>query len=187
MGLSATRTIGAGGDGTVQGQESRLATHHLDEEQTLMAAGGVADAVHTPHDGVQCCVIADRVIGTCQVVVDGAGYSHDGEIKLAGKLAGAAQRTVTANDHQRVDAMLLDDLISLFAAFHRLEILATGGLQDGTAMVHDAGNTLGLQVNDLIFYQTPVAAVDAFYLKSVVNCRSGDRADGSVHARRVAS
>jgi hypothetical protein len=54
-------------------------------------------------------------------------------------------------------------------------------------VVHDAGNALGLQVDDLILYQAPIAAVDAFHLESVENCRAGDRADCRVHAGGVAS
>ena len=99
------------GNGSVQGEESGFAAHDLDEEEALVAAGRVADAVHTPHDGIQCRVIADGVVGATQVIIDGARNSHNGEVKLAGKLPGAAQRAVTSDDYQRVDAVFLDVVI----------------------------------------------------------------------------
>ena len=179
--------LGTRGDGAVQGEESRFASHDLDEEQARVTACGVADAVHTPHDGVQCRVIADGVVGTGQIVVDGARKAHDGEVKLAGKLAGAAQRAVAADHHQRVNAVFLDNLIGLLTSFNSPELLATRGLEDSAAVVHDAGNILGLQVNDLIFYQAPVATVDALNLKTVINRGTRHRADCRVHAGGVTS
>ena len=67
-----------------------MAPFRARKQQALVAACGIADAVHAPHDGVQCRVIADGVVGACQVVVDSARQSHDGKIKFAGKQAGTA-------------------------------------------------------------------------------------------------
>ena len=122
------------------------------------------------------------MVGATQVIIDGARNSHNGEVKLAGKLPGAAQRAVTSDDYQRVDAVFLDVVIGLLTALDSLELLAARRLEDGASVMDDVGNVLGLEFHDLVFNQTLIATVNAFYLKAVVDSRTGDRTDCRIHA-----
>ena len=152
-----------------------------------MAGGGVADFVGALHNGVQRRVVADGGVGAVQVVVDGAGQADHREVELVGKDARAGERAVAADDDDGVDAVAACHVVGQLAAFGGLELLAARRLEDGAAALDDVGDVLGVEVNDFVGDEAAVAAVNALDLETVENCGAGDRADGGVHSRRIAS
>ena len=179
--------LGSGGDGAVEGEEAGVAAHDLDEEEALMAGGRVADLVDAVHDGVQRRVVADGRVGAVEVVVDGAGESDDREGVLVAEDAGTGQRTVAADNDERVDSAALQHVIGTLASFGGLELLASRGLQDCAAALDDVRDVLGRELLDLVRDQTFVTTVDTVYLESGEDGGAGDRTDSGVHARSVTS
>ena len=72
--------------------------HHLDEEEPLVARRRVAEFIDRFDDRIERRVVADRRVGAAQIVVDGAGKSHDRHVVFLGEDAGARERTVAADD-----------------------------------------------------------------------------------------
>ena len=67
-----------------------------------MALCSVSNAVHTVDDSVHCGVVADGIVGTVKVVVDGSGQSDAADVMLLSKVHGSSERTVTADNDQSV-------------------------------------------------------------------------------------
>ena len=179
--------FGPRGNRTVEGEETRLTSHHFDKEKPFVGRGRVADLIHGFHNGIQCRIVSDRRIGTEQVVIDGSGHSDDREIVFRRENARSAERTVAADHHQCVDALGGHVLIGEFAAFGCHELHAAGRLEDRTPLLDDVAYVLGFERDDLIGDQSFVTPHDPFDLKAVINCGTRDRPDCRVHARRIAA
>ena len=104
-------SLGTCGDSAVESKEACIATHHLDEEESLVRCGSVAYFIHALHDGVECSVVSNGFVGAIEVVIDSAGQTDNGEIELSGKYTGTGERTVTANHHEGIDTLFFKSLI----------------------------------------------------------------------------
>ncbi len=147
----------------------------------------VADLVDALHDGVEGCVVADGGVCAEEVVVDGAGEADDGEVELVGEDAGAGERAVAADYHERVDAVAAQCVIGELSSFGGLELLATGGLEYGAAALYDVGDVGCGELDDFVGHQPAVSAVYAFDFESGEYGRACDGADRRVHAGGVTS
>ena len=152
-----------------------------------MARRRVAEFIDRFDDRIERRVVADRRVGAAQIVVDGAGKSHDRHVVFLGEDAGARERTVAADDHQRVDAGRHHVVVCRLAAFGRGEFLTAGRLEDRTAQLDDVAYALGFERHDLVEYETFVSAHDALDGEAVIDCAAGYRAYGGVHSRSVAA
>ena len=179
--------LGAGGDGAVLRQEARVAPHHLHEEDAVVAVGGVADLVHALHDGVEGGVVADGGVRPVEVVVDGAGQADDRDVVLAGEGLGPGQGAVPSDHHQGVDAEFLDVLEGLGAPLRGAELVAAGGLEDGTAALDGVADAGAGELLDVAHDQTLPAAVDAEHAPAFVDGGAGDGADGGIHPRCIST
>lgn len=83
--------LGSRGYCAVLGEETGVASHHLDKENSVVRGGCIPDFVHTLHNGVQGRIISDCKIGTVQVIVDGTGQSYARDRVFLGKYAGSSQ------------------------------------------------------------------------------------------------
>ena len=108
-------------------------------------------------------------------------------VVFLGEDAGARERTVAADDHQRVDAGRHHVVVCRLAAFGRGEFLTAGRLEDRTAQLDDVAYALGFERHDLVEYETFVSAHDALDGEAVIDCAAGYRAYGGVHSRSVAA
>ena len=178
-------SFGAGGQGTVEGEEAGVASHDLDEEESLVRGGRVTDLVDALHDGVQGRIVTDGEVGAGEVVVDRTGQADDGEVVLLGEIASAMQAAVATDDDEGFDAVFDDHVVGLTSALGGTELVAAGGLEDGATTLDDVADALGFERGDLVRDQSAIAAVDAFYDDAVGDSRTGDGPDGGVHARSV--
>ncbi len=203
--------VAAAGDRRHQGQVAAVASHHLDHEAALMAGRGAGQRVDRLDDAMQRGIGADRRVGADQVVVDRADQAgeHQGGVGVGdlpadlpgldqfGEQAGpvgaelvqARQRAVPADHHQPVDALLQQVAGGAPASLPLAEVLAAEGADDGAAPVQDAAHVRPGELTDA------VAAVD-HALEALVDRRdpgtpaqrgADDRADGGIHALRVAA
>ena len=114
-------SLGSGCDSAVQGKETGIASHNLDEEKTFVRSCGVADFVYGIQNRIQGSVVADCGVRSVQVVVDGARQTDAGHVKLLRQQTRAPdQRAVATDDHQGIDALsrcmvIVSDLPSFWA------------------------------------------------------------------------
>ena len=179
--------FGTRGDGAVQRQVTRRMSHHLDEEEALVARCRIAQFVDRLHDRVQRRVVADRRVRTPEVVVDRPGKPYDGHVVLLRENPCACQRAVAADDHQRVDAGCDHVVVSRLTSFGRGEFLAARRFENRAAQLDDIAYALGFELYDLVVYETFVSAHDSLYRKAVIDCAAGYRTYCRIHAGGVAS
>ena len=183
--LGNNRSLCPTGDGTVLSQESGIAPHHLDEEDALVRSGRVADLVDTLHDGVERGVVANRGIGAVKVIVNRTGQSDARHVELVGKDACSGQRTVTADDHQGINALSHHIVVGQLAALFGHEFLAAGRFQHRTATLDDVAHILGGKLLDFVLDQTFIAPVNTFHPIARSDCGTRHGTDSRVHSRRV--
>ena len=162
-------SLGTTSNGAVLCQEAGITTHYLDKEDALVGVRRIANSIDTIHDGIHRRVVADGGICAVKVIVDGARQTDDREVELHTEVAGSSQRTITADDDQAVNFLLLTGLVGLLLALGCRELLRTGGLQDRTTTGDDTRNILCRESFYLIIDKTFITTVDTFDCKTVVN------------------
>jgi len=83
--------------------------------------------------------------------------------------------------------MLLHVFVSLCPSFGCREFFATGGLQNGTSHLYDVTNILAFEFLNFICYQSFVSSINAIYFQAVIDGRTCDCTNGSVHSRSISS
>ena len=73
---------GTAGNTCREGDETGIASHDLNEKQAIMRICRVSDFIYGLDRSVDRRIVADGVIGTIQVVVDGAGNTNNGDVIL---------------------------------------------------------------------------------------------------------
>ena len=147
----------------------------------------IADFVDTLHNGIESRVITDSCVGTVEVIVNGTRQTDNGHIEFLGKNAGASERAVAANHHERVDFVAAHVVISELSSLGSLEFGATCRFQDSASHLNDIRYILGFEFHDFIGNKTAISTVYSFNFKSAENSRAGDGADGCIHAGGIAS
>ena len=152
-----------------------------------MALCRVAYAVYTLHNGVQRSVVAYRRVGAIQVVVDGSRQSDAAHVILARKLHSSCQRSVSSNNHQRVNLLFLQCGIRLFLTLRSHKLLGARRAQYRSTLHNDARHILGSEWLHLIINEAVIASVNGFDVKPVAYSRTGYRTNSCIHTRRVAT
>ena len=120
--------VGAGGQGTHQGQVATMAAHDLDDKGPLMAGCGAGDGIDGLCDPMQGSVGTDGHVGAEHVIVDRAHQTDNGQLRvsicisladllvfyqlgqqirpLLAEDVGSSQAAVAANHDQAVDVVL---------------------------------------------------------------------------------
>ena len=154
------------GQGSLGGDETALASHDLDDtdtiDRTLRLGMGASDGRHRLGDRS---VHTKRGLHIQQVVVDGLGHTDHGDLQatatdFVSDVAGTPERAVTTDGDQDVDVQPLqriDNLVDLLAA-------ATGVAQNRAALFLDLVHHVRSQVDQRprgILEKTLVAVLDA--------------------------
>ncbi len=174
------------GDGNVQSDVTRIAAHDLDNAAAVVALGGVAQFVDHFQSGVHRSIVADGVIGACNIIVDGAGQADHRDAAVC-QLTGTTVGAVAADDDQRINAEFAALGRTLVLALFGLELQAAGGVQDGAAGLDDVGNTAQVHFKALAVQQAVVAALNADHPISLVQTGTNHSAHCSIHAGGVAA
>ena len=153
-----------------------------------MGGHGVARLVDGVHAGVDRRVKADGVVRVGQVVVDGSRQADDVDAALALHQVRPAVGAVAAADHQALDAVRAQVLVTFLAdGGIGGEFRQAGRAQHRAAAVDDVADIARQELLDLVLHQAQVPVADAEDLHVKVQRRAHHRADGRVHAGRVAA
>ena len=166
------------------GNEAGVAAQRLQREKPGHRLRSVADAIDHHHPGVQCRVVAQRVVAAGHVVVDGRRNAGHGQTGL-GQQRRTGQRTAAADHHNAVDA---DPADRGYQFGHPVgEVRQPGGAQPGTAITGEPQGFGFVDRRRLAGHQTDIPVADADHLPAPPPGRHGDSPDGGVHARRIAA
>ncbi len=126
-----------------------------------MRGGGIANLIHRFDSGIYGRLVANGVVRSKQVVVNGARAAHNGDAMLFGQEFGTGKGTVSADDHEAFNAMGAQVGCGFGAALGSPELLASGGLQEGAAAVNDVSDIVTRQGNAVVFHEAFIATVKA--------------------------
>ncbi len=147
-----------------------------------MTGGGVPDAVDRVQGDVRRGVIANSVVGTVDIVVDGAGEADDREAVFLPQVMRSVEGAVAPNRHQPFDPSLSQLLRCHRPAFGVEELLAARGLDDGAAKLDDVRDGGRVHLLELASQHTLVATMDADHPPPFMDRRANYRAKAGVHA-----
>ena len=150
-----------------------------------MGTRRVAYFIDSIHHGIHRRIVADRVIRTVQVVVYRTGNPHDRHVMLLTQQAGAGERTISTNHHQRVQPILFHLLVSLCTSFHRAEFSTPGCLQDRSPALYDITHVMRFQSFHVSLDQPLVTVINPVCLTAIKNRRSHHRPNSGIHPRSI--
>ena len=176
----------AGRDAGMHRDVAAAATHNVHDGHAAVGSHGVAQLVDAVHAGVDGGIKADGVIGVGQVVVDGAGQTDDVDVALVLDQARTAVGTVTAADHQALDAALVQVVIALMTN-RRIcrKLRQTGSAQHRTAAMNDITHVAGRQQTHVVVEQAEVTVLHSVNIHIKIQRRTHHCTDRSVHARSI--
>ena len=192
MGLEIIRCLrhqhrrGAHGKTHIQRQISGMAAHDLHHGAALVGLHGVPQLVDALHRRIGGGIKADGIVGTDDIVVDGAGDAYHGDAPLA-QILRAPEGAVAADGHDAVQSQQLAGVIGLLLPCFGTELVAAGGIQDGAAPVDDAADAGAVHLHEVAVDETLPAPANAHHLNAPAQGAAHHGADGGIHARRVAA
>ncbi len=95
--------VRASGDARVPCDPTRVASHHLDNEYTVVTLRRRVQSIDRLSSNRHGRVKTERIIGGSQIVVDGLWYAHDRKADR-GELGGHAQRVFAPDDNESFEA-----------------------------------------------------------------------------------
>ncbi|CUQ62486.1 Uncharacterised protein [Segatella copri] len=152
-----------------------------------MALRSITDAVYTFYDGIHRSIITDCIVCTIKVIINCSWQSDAAYIKLTCEIHRTCQRTVTANHDKRIYFLFLNRFKCLLTTFFGHEFLRTGCLQHRTTCADDTAYILCRKGFNFIIDETIVTTIDTFHSETVVDSRTGNRTDSSIHTWSISS
>ena len=151
--------IGATGDAALQRDPPRVASHYFDDNDPPMAGRRSVQSIQRIHHDINGRIETERNRRRFEIVVDRLRYADAVDASLL-QLLRSHQRSVAANDDQRLHAEVLQDLPGVCNALCRKdcpiaradfcnEMAAIGGTKNRPAQRHDSGHSLPIE-NDVI-------------------------------------
>ena len=179
--------FGSRSDGSVQSEESGIATHDFDKEKSFVGRCGIAYFIDGIHNGVQCRIVSDRGVGSIEIVVYRSRQSYDGIVVFGGENARTGQCSVSSDYDKGIYAFFDECVVSDFSSFGRFEFLTAGCLQYRTSQLYDVTYILRFERGYFSRNQTFITSINTFYLESVVDGCTSYRANGRIHSGSIAT
>ena len=104
-----------------------------------MRLRSVTKSVYHFHNGIKAGIIADSVVTTRNIVIDGAGESDARNTSFA-EVTSTSERTVAADYNNALDTELFTGINSLLHTFFGCELLTSCGIKNCTATINNIGN-----------------------------------------------
>ena len=121
-----------------------------------MALGRITNAIHHLHNGVHTGIIPNGIVTASNIVIDRAGQTHTGNTSL-GQITGPTERTVAADDHDTLNAVLTANANGLAHTLFRSELHAAGRIELGAAPMNNIRNRTQIHLHKIAVDQTVIA------------------------------
>ena len=116
-----------------------MATHDFDEEESVVAGGGVSEFIDGIECYVECGVKSYGEISAVEIVVDGPGDPDALDVRVfITEDVESVKGSVSSDDDEGVDALFLELVIGGVAPFRCEECFAACGLKDRPSVFDDA-------------------------------------------------
>ena len=171
-------------NGCRQRQVATVTAHHFNDRDTPVRRRGVTQTVNRFNNGTQCSKEADRVVSTFDVVVDGARQTDAREAHF-GQTFCTHVGTVTADNHQRVQAAFLHVFDSHFANVFITEFREACRAEESTATVDHVRHAVTVELNHTIFIQAQITVINAKNFQAFRQRCTDNTTNCRVHARRI--
>ena len=132
-----------------KGNITCMAAHYLYNTASLMRGGGILHLVDGLHRRIDRRIKANRIIGACNIQVDGAGQSHRVDPQ-PGKRLRSAIGAVAANDNNAVDTVLRTDISALLLILGPFELQTAGRAKHRSAALDNIGHMTRLHVDNVL-------------------------------------
>src|SRR5512133_1279638 len=102
----------------------------------------ISEFIYSFNNRIERCIVANGIIGTKKVVINGPWNANNGYIKFFRHNAGSGKSSVTANGNHCLYAELDELIICFLSAFILKKLLATSGKKECSAALYDAAYRL---------------------------------------------
>ena len=205
--------IRGAGHGGKHGGETRVPAEDFDDHETLMGAGGSAEAVNHLNCACNAGAEADTVVGARDVVVHGLGDADNFESFFVETNA-VAQGVIAADGNQRVNTepgkvleYFRSEVVFLRGEFvfqvcgdtglNDAAGIGAGGMEKGAAGAAGAVDSLFIQEKEIVgvvvilfanhIHESGPTVTDSDDLIAFANGAQGDAADGGIETRNIVS
>ena len=165
---------------------ARAASHNLNDVTSRVRFAGVAEFINKLDYGVHSGIEADSILGGGNIVIDGSRDSYAGDA-VCGKLGRAAEGAVAADRNNTVYTKLVAGIDSLLHTLLGLELKATVGIKDSTALVDYVRNVTESEVFRLVIDKSRVTAIYRYDLNAPCERGTGYCSYCGIHAGRISS
>src|SRR5690606_28833833 len=118
------------------------------------------------------------IIGTVEVIVNGARDADHGKVLLARQQAGPGKGPISPNNNQAVDLVLLQAVVSSGTPFLFKKFRTSRSFQESAPRLDDIAYGGGVQFYHVIIYQSVLSTPDPIHFQLVLNSGTHYRTDG---------
>ena len=130
---------------------------------------------------------ADRVVHAPDIIVNRARQTNDREAELLREQLCAAQRSVTADHAESLDAAFDQILMAAAAPLRRRPLLAACRSEERTAPLDDITDVLGLELPHILIQEPLIAVVDTPHMDAFIECCACNGTCRCIHSGTVSS
>ena len=183
------RNNDCGSTGCTSGVKSNVAgtsSHNLNNVTSCVRLTGVTKLINKLDNRIHSGVKADGVIGRGDIVINSGGNT-DTRNALLGKPCRALEGAVTADTDNTLNAQLLAVLNTLSSHRRILELGATVGIKNCSALVYDIGYVSYLHRLDVALDKSRISAIYCHYLNTAGKRCTANGSDSRIHSGGVAA
>ena len=159
--------VGTPGDARVQRDPARVAAHHFDDKDPVMALGGRVEAVDRLRGDVQRGVEAEGDIGRAEVVINRLRHADDVDA-VGVQATGGTEGVLAADRGQAVEVEVADRRAHALEPVLALIGIGPGAAEDRAAAREDPPDSLEVELGDRAFEDAAPAVAEAHDLMPVV-------------------
>ena len=138
------------------------------------------------HRRVYCRIKPNSKLCACNIKVDGSRHAYGIDSQM-GKFLRSLERTVSADYHQPVHTVLLQDCSRPLLPFLRAHLFTPRRLKNRTSALDRIGNIPRRQINDFFIQQSLITLPDSSDSQTLAKSRTNNGTDCRIHSWRIAS
>src|SRR5690606_13468928 len=115
------RSSSATSDAGIDRNKACISSHYFHKEKPVVRRSRVPDFVYGLNGRITGGIEANRTIGTRKIIIYGTRQTYGRDAIFFEQKVGACEGSVSADDHQSVDTMLLEIIVGPLSALWRTE------------------------------------------------------------------
>ncbi|MNL39578.1 hypothetical protein D3C87_1618640 [compost metagenome] len=134
----------------MRGDETRVTTHHFNDEQAIVRRCRVANAVNRIKRRVHSRIKADGFIAAKNIIVDRTGNAYDRDLLFFPKSVSSAERAISTNANKSLNTSGFQILRGFFSPFGFHKFGGASCFQNSSAALNDICHIAKLQCLDVV-------------------------------------